>query len=330
MVLSGLILSPNNISHIPDDAFFGLTFYGANLLLGHNPLHSISKNAFRGIIGSISRVQLASCDLTEFPGEALSKLPHLSFLWLQNNLITEIPNRAFQPFPRLFTVSLGGNAITNINREGLFYGVEHVLENVDLSSMNISSFPSKALKNLKRVQRINLSYNNITTLPGNTFEGFQTEMRLQILLEGNNMISISPNLFRKSPISLCRLNLTDNQLTTLDFINVCLNVFECESTKDVPILPSILVTQNPLKCDCDTIKHLRPDHLTIVGKCDQPTMYQGLDLYRPQSQMDFYGNASEECPDFEANICSSGLKIFVTFLTMLTCLLIFSCIYINF
>ena len=193
--------------------------------------------------------------------------------------------------------------------------------------MNIHSFPSRALKNLKRLQRIDLSNNVITTLPGKMFKGFQSEMkRLQVLLGGNNMISISPDFIHESPIRLCWLNLTDNQLTTLDFVDVCSESFECDSPDNVTILPSILLTQNPLKCDCETLKHLKPDTLQIVGKCDQPTMYRPLNL----SLNDFYQNSSEECPDFEPIVCSSGLGSSVTLFTMLICLQVFSCTHINF
>ena len=210
-------LSWNSISSIPDDAFFGLTFYDANLYLINNPIRSISKHAFRGIIGRITHVYMSDCKLTEFPEEALSVFPYLSIIQLQNNQLTEIPDGVFKTFLNLTAINLGGNTIKNINRDGFFSGVEHVLENVELYSMNIQSFPSKALKNLKRLQRIDLSNNTITTLPDNMFKGLQTKMELQIFLGGNNIISISPHLLRDSPICLCRLNLTANQLTALSF-----------------------------------------------------------------------------------------------------------------
>ena len=319
-------LAGNNISYIPDDAFFGLTFYGANLKLSDNPIRSISKHAFRGTIGRITQIYLSDCELTEFPEKALMVFPYLSLIELQNNQLTEIRDGVFKHFLNLTTLSLGGNTIKNINRGGFFSGVEDVLENVELDSMNIRSFPSKALKNLKRLQRIDLSNNVITTLPGKMFKGFRSEMkRLQVLLGGNNMISISPDFIHESPIRLCWLNLTDNQLTTLDFVDVCSESFECDSPDNATILPSILVTQNPLKCDCELLKHLKPDTLQIVGQCDQPTMYRRLSL-----SLNHYQNSSEECPDFEPIICSSGLESSFTIFTMLTCLLVFSCTHINF
>ena len=322
-------MGENNITYIPDDAFFGLTFYGASLYLGNNPIRSISKNAFRGIVGRITRVDLSDCRLTEFPEKALNHLPYLSILRLQNNQLTEIPDGAFNFFLNLNTLSLGGNTIKNINRHELFSGVEDVLENVELNSMKIHSFPSKTLMNLKRLQRIDLSNNTITTLPGNMFKGFQTQLKLQVLLGRNNMTSISPHLFRESHIRLCRLNLIDNQLTTLDFIDVCSPVYECEHTDDIYIHPSILLAQNPLRCECGIINHLRPDALHIVGTCDQSTIYQEWNLYRPLSQNDIFRNFSEECPNFDPNICSSGLESSVTLWTMMPCLLILSCTYIN-
>ena len=120
-------LSWNSISSIPDDAFFGLTFYDANLYLINNPIRSISKHAFRGIIGRITHVYMSDCKLTEFPEEPLSVFPYLSIIQLQNNQLTEIPDGVFKTFLDLTAINLGGNTIKNINRDGFFSGVENVL-----------------------------------------------------------------------------------------------------------------------------------------------------------------------------------------------------------
>ena len=107
----------------------------------------------------------------------------------------------------------------------------------------------------------------ITTLTHDVFNGFQTKMKLQIQLERNKIISISSVLhsLRETPISICQLDLSNNKLTTLDFFNVYVDDFNCDSPRNVIYQPSIELKQNSLKCNCETINHLSPQDLQIDG-----------------------------------------------------------------
>ena len=303
-------LNNNLIVDLPDDAFSGLSFRpyredsGPILHLSHNQITSIAQHVFRGIDASTLGIDFSDCDLSEFPGEALNAFPNLTVIMLHNNHITEIPDAAFRTFSMLRSLNIGGNTIRNINREELLSGVEATLDSLHLTSMGLTRFPTNLVKNLEKLRRIDMSSNAITELPADLFVGFHTKIKLEVKLEMNNMSSISPHVFRGAHIGLSKLDLDVNQLTNLDFIDLCSSIFKGTNT-----LPSIAVVENPLRCDCDTFQHLDPKVVTVTGSCDMPLHYRGLRLYRGRDETDFYRNASDMCVSGSESLMTSHIVV---------------------
>ncbi|KAL0272313.1 UNVERIFIED_CONTAM: hypothetical protein PYX00_005338 [Menopon gallinae] len=87
------------------------------------------------------------------------------------------------------------------------------LTQLDLSSNNLATVPSKALKNLHHLLILNLNHNKLSVLHNRAFEGLDT---LEVLTIYENKIStIEPDAFRGLEKKLKRLNLGGNELTAI-------------------------------------------------------------------------------------------------------------------
>ncbi|XP_076578835.1 leucine-rich repeat-containing G-protein coupled receptor 5-like [Chaetodon auriga] len=255
--LQAMTLALNHISHIPDHAFSKLGRLVV-LHLNNNRIVSMGTNCFHGL-HSLETLDLNYNSLVEFP-TAVRSLSHLKELGFHSNNIQSIPEHAFTGNPSLITIffydnpiqSVGPSAFQNLPelRTLSLNGAADLtefpdltgtksLESLTITGARIKSLPSSVCEQLQNLQLLDLSYNQIQTLPSfsgcesiqkidlhhneieeleeNTFHGLMSLRSLD--LSWNRLSSMKPNSFSALP-ALTKLDLSSNQLSSLPLIGL--------------------------------------------------------------------------------------------------------------
>ncbi|XP_005742349.1 leucine-rich repeat-containing G-protein coupled receptor 5 [Pundamilia nyererei] len=250
--LQAMTLALNHISHIPDHAFSKLGRLVV-LHLNNNRIVSMGPNCFHGL-HSLETLDLNFNSLVEFP-TAIRSLSHLKELGFHSNNIQSIPEHAFTGNPLLNTIFFYDNPIHSVGRSA-FQNLPELrmlslngaadltefpdltgtksLESLTITGAQITSLPSSVCEQLPKLQLLDLSYNQIQTLPSfsgcesirkidlhhnvvekleeNTFAGLLSLRSLD--LSWNRLSSVKPNSFSALP-ALTKLDLSSNQLSSL-------------------------------------------------------------------------------------------------------------------
>ncbi|XP_070848034.1 leucine-rich repeat-containing G-protein coupled receptor 5-like [Chaetodon trifascialis] len=255
--LQAMTLALNHISHIPDHAFNKLGRLVV-LHLNNNRIVSMGTNCFHGL-HSLETLDLNYNSLVEFP-TAVRSLSHLKELGFHSNNIQSIPEHAFTGNPSLITIffydnpiqSVGPSAFQNLPelRTLSLNGAADLtefpdltgtksLESLTITGAQIKSLPSSVCEQLQNLQLLDLSYNQIQTLPSfsgcesvqkidlhhneieeleeNTFHGLMSLRSLD--LSWNRLSSVKLNSFSALP-ALTKLDLSSNQLSSLPLIGL--------------------------------------------------------------------------------------------------------------
>uniref|UniRef100_A0A7N4V7H6 Leucine rich repeat containing G protein-coupled receptor 6 n=1 Tax=Sarcophilus harrisii TaxID=9305 RepID=A0A7N4V7H6_SARHA len=250
--LEELRLSGNHLSHIPGQAFSGL--YSLKILmLQNNQLSRIPAEALWEL-PNLQSLDLNYNELLEFP-VAIRTLGRLQELGFHNNNIKAIPEKAFVGNPLLQTIHFYDNPIQFVGRSAFQYlpklhtlslnGATDIrefpdlkgttsLEILTLTRAGIQLLPLGMCQQLPRLRVLELSHNQIEELPSlrrcqkleeiglqhnQMWEiGVDTFSQLTVLraldLSWNVIRFIHPEAF-VTLHSLVKLDLTNNQLTTL-------------------------------------------------------------------------------------------------------------------
>ncbi|XP_030576046.1 leucine-rich repeat-containing G-protein coupled receptor 5 [Archocentrus centrarchus] len=255
--LQAMTLALNHISHIPDHAFSKLGRLVV-LHLNNNRIVSMGPNCFHGL-HSLETLDLNYNSLVEFPA-AIRSLGHLKELGFHSNNIQSIPEHAFTGNPFLNTIFFYDNPIQSVGRSA-FQNLPELrmlslngaadltnfpdltgtksLESLTITGARITSLPSSVCEQLPNLQLLDLSYNQIQTLPSfsgcesirkidlhhneveeleeNTFAGLLSLRSLD--LSWNRLKSVKPNSFSALP-ALTKLDLSSNQLSSLPLIGL--------------------------------------------------------------------------------------------------------------
>ncbi len=163
-----------------------------------------------GIVKHVFQIDLSSNNLS-WTISSLIGLPNLSSLYLAWNNITSI---SMIGAISLQDIHLEHNKLTSIpNLAGLPLNYLHLEYN------NITSIPTNVFAGLSSLQAMYLDHNNITAIPSDAFSGLSASFNMlgydALYLNNNNISSIAPNAFRKGLSSVYRVDLSNNQLTTL-------------------------------------------------------------------------------------------------------------------
>ncbi|XP_054432496.1 leucine-rich repeat-containing G-protein coupled receptor 6 [Pteronotus mesoamericanus] len=250
--LQAMTLALNRIRRVPDYAFQNLSSLVV-LHLHNNRIQRLGTHSFEGL-RSLETLDLNHNELHEFP-VAIRTLGRLQELGFHNNNIRAIPEKAFtgnpllqaihfydnpiqsvgrsafQHLPRLHTLSLNG--ATDIQEFPDLKGTTS-LEALTLTRAGIRLLPPGMCQQLPRLRVLELSHNRIEELPSlhrcqkleeiglqhnriwevraDTFRQLSALRALD--LSWNAIRSIHPEAFATLR-SLVKLDLTDNQLTTL-------------------------------------------------------------------------------------------------------------------
>ncbi|XP_078797959.1 leucine-rich repeat-containing G-protein coupled receptor 5 isoform X6 [Oryzias latipes] len=250
--LKVLMLQNNQLRSVPAEAFNNLHNL-QSLHLNNNRIVSMGTNCFHGL-HSLETLDLNYNQLMEFP-TAIRSLRHLKELGFHSNKIQSIPDHAFTGNPSLTTVFFYDNPIQSVGRTAFqnlpelrtlsLNGAAELnefpdltgtrsLESLTITGARITSLPTSVCEQLPNLQLLDLSYNQIQSLPSfsaceslqkldlhhnevealeeNTFTGL-TSLRF-LDLSWNRLSTVKPNGFSALP-ALNRLDLSSNQLSSL-------------------------------------------------------------------------------------------------------------------
>ncbi|XP_059533859.1 leucine-rich repeat-containing G-protein coupled receptor 6 isoform X3 [Myotis daubentonii] len=250
--LQAMTLALNRIRHVPDYAFQNLSSLVV-LHLHNNRIQRLGTHSFEGL-HSLETLDLNHNDLREFP-VAIRTLGRLQELGFHNNNIKAIPEKAFMGNPLLQTIHFYDNPIQSVGRSAFqdlpklhtlsLNGATDIqefpdlkgttsLETLTLTRAGIRRLPPGMCQQLPRLRVLELSHNRIEELPSlhrcqkleeiglqhnhiwevraDTFSQLSSLRALD--LSWNAIRSIHPEAFATLR-SLVKLDLTDNQLTTL-------------------------------------------------------------------------------------------------------------------
>ncbi|TDG96502.1 hypothetical protein EPR50_G00228960, partial [Perca flavescens] len=215
-------------------------------------------NCFQGL-HNLETLDLNYNSLVKFP-MAIKSLSHLKELGFHSNNIQSIPEHAFTGNPSLITIFFYDNPIQSVGRSA-FQNLPELrtlslngaadltefpdltgtksLESLTITGARITSLPSSVCEQLPNLQLLDLSYNQIQTLP--SFSGcesvqkidlqhneieeleentFHSLMSLRSLdLSWNRLSTVKPNSFSALP-ALTKLDLSSNQLSSLPLIGL--------------------------------------------------------------------------------------------------------------
>ncbi|XP_026183219.1 leucine-rich repeat-containing G-protein coupled receptor 5-like [Mastacembelus armatus] len=257
LALQAMTLALNHISHVPDHAFSKLGRLVV-LHLNNNRIVSMGTNCFHGL-HSLETLDLNYNSLVEFPS-AIRSLSHLKELGFHSNNIQSIPEHAFTGNPSLITIFFYNNPIQSVGRSA-FQNLPELrtlslngaadltefpdltgtrsLESLTITGAQITSLPSLVCEQLPNLQLLDLSYNQIQTLP--SFSGCESIQRIELHhneveelkentfhgllslrsvdLSWNRLSSVEPNSFSALP-ALTKLDLSSNQLSSLPLLGL--------------------------------------------------------------------------------------------------------------
>lgn len=234
--LQTLVLADNSINMLTMEDFQGLPNL-VTLDLSSNNLHDISPDVFREQMNSLSKVILADNLLSEIPYIQVSMLKALKYLDLSKNQITSFKifhddqplnvklsleqlHLEYNEIYRLTTASF--QYFLSVNQTFLDFNPIHQISDDAFQQARIRELymrhcrlefiePSAFSGLESSLQVLDISGNNITTLPDRLFNSFDLLRTLN--LKDNKMISIYPQTttFTSFQYSLSKLDLTGDR-----------------------------------------------------------------------------------------------------------------------
>lgn len=198
------------------------------------------KQKLKDLTSNSNNVQLNTGRLKEIPIE-LKKCEKMKSLDLFGNSIQEIPDWFFN-LKRLEQLTLRNNSIKAIPT--ILFTLENI-KYLNLSDNQIYEVSSHNFMNLMNIQRVDISYNNITLIP---FEKIEYPKCKSLNIKGNKLERF-PTLI-STVTTLEKLDLSENKITEIDddaFAEL-VNLIELDlSFNDLTYLPSSLGKLTKLK-----------------------------------------------------------------------------------
>ncbi|XP_022196885.1 leucine-rich repeats and immunoglobulin-like domains protein 3 [Nilaparvata lugens] len=212
--LTTLRIRHNAIHTLNDGAFFKLINLNV-LQLDRNLIKNVTKNWLYSL-KSLHRLSLSHNAIREIEGD-WEDCSNITDLDLSFNQVPAIEEKTFRFLNKLKKLILNNNHITSI-AEGAFLHTPELIV-LDLNNNNISwtfeDDSNSAFIGLKKLRKLNLAGNMITTIHPNAFAGLDSLMELDlqgnpIRIVLNNSFSLMPQLevlFMNSSWLLCDCNI---------------------------------------------------------------------------------------------------------------------------
>lgn len=218
-LLNTLVLSKNNITSLPSDAFVLLPELKM-LDLSENHLGSLPVTLLHPL-RKLSTLDLSMNQIIEIrPGQFNESF--INVINLQHNKIKEIPSEAFKDLLFLHTLDLSHNTIRSISDSAfLNTALLHILRlnNNMLPSFKKEYFRLTIPTSVTELRILDLSYNDITFLQP---LAFQLHAKLNWLSLSHNRLSFFPPEIVRDLTELEHLDVESNQIKSLesnDFAN---------------------------------------------------------------------------------------------------------------
>ena len=198
------------VAFLPKNLFQGMTHL-KEISLTLPAVTTLPAGLFSGLT-NLKTITLSSKNLTTLPAGFLSGLTNLrGFSFLQdfygNSKLTTLPENLFSEATKLQAITLNGKLTTL--PEGLFSGLPRLMH-VNLSSNNLTTLPASLLSHLNNgLLTLSLGGNQFTSIP----EALMSSPTLKELILGGNKLSSLSGVFRSPKLGV--LGLSGNKLSSL-------------------------------------------------------------------------------------------------------------------
>lgn len=235
-LLNSLVLSRNNITSLPSDAFVLLPelkmldlsenylsslpvtlFYPVRKLstldLSKNQISEIRPGQFNESF--INVINLQDNKIQEIPSEAFKDLLFLHTLDLSQNMIRSISDAAFLNIPLIHILRLNKNMLPSFKKEYFKLTIPAPateLRILDLSNNDITFLQTQAFKLHKKLSWLSLAHNRLTFFPAEIVNDLTDLEHLDV--EGNQIERLEDNDFSNAP-RLRELNLQHNIIESI-------------------------------------------------------------------------------------------------------------------
>ena len=199
-----LNLRLNNIDHIPDDAFVPYRDLD-ELIMHHNPLTSISTNAFRG--STITRILMSGIDATEYPNIKIICGQLQVFNFIPNSKIV-IPDNYTECMTKVSTLEVNG--ITESSLHDL-RKVSSTVARLSLVEGDLSEIPVNAFEDFPKLYSLKVSQTGLFSFPNLTYVARKLR-KLQLLWD--DITEVPYDMLAMLP-SLEYLNLAGQKLISI-------------------------------------------------------------------------------------------------------------------
>ncbi|XP_067138580.1 platelet glycoprotein V-like [Centruroides vittatus] len=207
--LSELYINGGKLKVLPEDLFYNLySLTKLNLII--NKIESIHPLVFRNLT-RLEYLYLKWNQIKDLPSEMLKGLFNLrTFSISFNQQLSEIPSGFFKKLHNLTEIDASACSISSLE-DDVFSDLIN-LKTAILDFNQLEHLPPNLLRNNKLLTRFSCSYNRISTLPTESFDGL-SELR-ELVLEGNRLENLPEDVFQNLS-SLQHLDLSRNRLTFL-------------------------------------------------------------------------------------------------------------------
>ncbi|XP_069818817.1 leucine-rich repeat-containing protein 70 [Dendropsophus ebraccatus] len=260
-----LYLQQNQIDLLPQ-GLFGHLKSVRRLDLQKNKISVLDSNLFFGMF-NLHTLNLANNNISWISDSAWRHLENLENLYLEGNHLMQVPSNALGLLKGLKRLSLSNNQIKSIHSFA-FLGLNS-LQYLFLENANIQAIRDKSFNGLSNLKQLILSRNELHILDSKTFTSLNQLVYLQ--LDRNGIVTISDDTFEEMGPSLKVLNLSFNNMTSL----------QPRVLEPLVSLSHFQASYNPWHCGCNLLP-LRNFLLSSSSKsslhCHSPPQLQNRPL----------------------------------------------------
>jgi len=279
-------LTNNNLITLPADLFGELSNL-TRIRLDNNNLSSVPESLFSGL-SNLQEIDLSKNNLSSVPESLFSGLTNLLYVSLNNNNLSSVPVFSFlRGLSNLSSINLRNNNLSC--KPAVPLGTSLVLDNnnlpicrpntpmwsssrtyLNLYLKKLTSVSAGLFSDFFNLLDLNLSQNNLSSVPGNLFSYLANSNLRLVNLSDNNLSSVPEDLFNQLP-NLLWIYLSQNNLS-----NLPADLFD-----DLSKLQSVMLSNNNLRTIpenlFDDLTSLRHIHLANNSLSSMPAdLFNGL------------------------------------------------------
>ena len=210
-----LILAFHPLTELRPGVFDGLSNLRKLVVVRIKGLTTLEPGVFDGL-SNLRSLDLRVNSLTTLPADLFDELSNLRYLYLAGNSLTTLPAGPFRGLAALGYLDLWRNQLRALE-PGIFDGLAK-LSYLNLSENNLRTLDPGLFDGLTALDAVKLGSNELTDLDPALFhgtrDGFGNSQMILLRLEGNQLATLNPELFR-GMLRLERLDLAANRIAKL-------------------------------------------------------------------------------------------------------------------